>query len=137
MPPLRERRDDIPLLSEHFLAQFSEENAKEVRSVSGEVLARFMEYAWPGNVRELKNTLNYAATLAVTDCVNLEDLPASLMEKGGQDGQGSMLMEAEKRLILRTLKETGNNKRKAAMVLNISRKTLYNKLKKYEIGEIS
>ena len=73
----------------------------------------------------------------MTDCVNLEDLPASLMEQGRPDGQGSMLMEAEKRLILRTLKETGNNKRKAAMVLNISRKTLYNKLKKYEIGQIS
>ncbi len=137
LPPLRERRDDIPLLTDHFLCKFSAENAKEVRSVSGGVMERFMEYPWPGNVRELKNTINYAATLAVTDCVNLEDLPASLMEAGRQGGEGSMLMEAEKRLILRTLKETGNNKRKAAMVLNISRKTLYNKLKKYEIAPTS
>lgn len=137
LPPLRERRDDIPLLAEHFLGQFSVENEKEVRSVSDEVMERFMEYAWPGNVRELKNTINYAATLAVTDCVNLEDLPTSLMEAQRQEGGGSMLMEAEKRLILRTLKETGNNKRKAAMVLNISRKTLYNKLKKYEIVQFS
>ncbi|AMK12514.1 sigma-54-dependent transcriptional regulator [Pseudodesulfovibrio indicus] len=135
LPPLRERRDDIPLLTEYFLAQFSAENAKEVRSVSGEVMERFMEYAWPGNVRELKNTINYAATLAVADCINLEDLPTPLMERKRQGGRGSMLMEAEKRLILRTLKETGNNKRKAAMVLNISRKTLYNKLKKYEIDQ--
>ena len=137
LPPLRERRDDIPLLVDHFLAQFSTENAKEVRFLSSEVMERFMAYAWPGNVRELKNTINYAATLAVTDSVHLEDLPACLLEAKAQSGRGSMFMEAEKRLILRTLKETGNNKRKAAMVLNISRKTLYNKLKKYDIAQSS
>ncbi len=134
LPPLRERRDDIPLLVDHFLAQFSLENGKKVRFVSSEVMERLMEHAWPGNIRELRNTINYAATLTVTDRIHLEDLPACLQETRERPRGDSMLVEAEKRLILRTLRETGNNKRKAAMVLNISRKTLYNKLKKYEIA---
>eukprot|EP00831_Metopus_contortus_P002254 TRINITY_DN10829_c0_g1_i1.p2 TRINITY_DN10829_c0_g1~~TRINITY_DN10829_c0_g1_i1.p2 ORF type:complete len:446 (-),score=135.83 TRINITY_DN10829_c0_g1_i1:1016-2353(-) len=135
LPPLRERRDDIPLLAEHFLKQFSGANAKDTRFVSNEVMERFMEYNWPGNVRELKNSINYAATLAVGDTVNPEDLPACILEAKPRQGGTSMFMEAEKRLILRTLKETGNNKRKAALILNISRKTLYNKLKKYALSQ--
>ncbi len=135
LPPMRQRRDDIPLLVEHFLSVFSSENSKPVGSVSNEAMARFMEYDWPGNIRELKNTINYAATMALSDAIQLEDLPASLVEGDGRDNGESMLEEAEKRLILRALKETGNNKRKAAEVLNISRKTLYNKLKRYEIPQ--
>jgi len=137
LPPLRERRDDIPLLTEHFLAMFSRENAKEVTGVSGAAMTRFMDYDWPGNVRELKNTLNYAATMARNDTVHLEDLPASLMEVRCGACPDSALEDAEKRLILRALKETGYNKKKASAVLNISRKTLYNKLKKYEIVQTS
>ena len=135
LPPLRERRDDIPLLVHHFLTLFSKENAKQVSNVSSVAMARFMDYDWPGNVRELKNTINYAATMAVSDSIRLEDLPASLMEAKGPEGEESMIEEAEKRLILRALRETGYNKKKAAAILNISRKTLYNKLKKYEIPQ--
>jgi two-component system, NtrC family, response regulator AtoC len=135
LPPLRERRDDIPLLVEHFLDLFSRENAKQTPTVSDAAMARFLDYGWPGNVRELKNTINYAATMSLSGAIHLEDLPASLMEAKCPDFEDSMLEEAEKRLILRTLKETGNNKKKAAEVLSISRKTLYNKLKKYEIPQ--
>ncbi len=135
LPPLRERRDDIPLLTEHFLALFSRENAKDVTGVSSAAMTRFMDYDWPGNVRELKNSLNYAATMARTETIHLEDLPASLLEVRCGACPDSALEDAEKRLILRALKETGYNKKKASAVLNISRKTLYNKLKKYEISQ--
>ena len=135
LPPLRERRDDIPLLTDHFLSRSSRDNAKRVESVSSEVMARFMKHPWPGNIRELKNTINYAATMTADDAIHREDLPSGLMEPARDRRTGAgVLEEAEKRLILRALKETSWNKRKAAAVLSISRKTLYNKLAKYELG---
>lgn len=137
LPPLRERRDDIPILLEHFLEQFQEQNGIHVTSVSSSAMDMLLQYKWPGNVRELKNTLNYAATMAAGATIGVEDLPSSLVDAKGEKPARSKLVEAEKTIILRALKEAGNNKRKAAIALNISRKTLYNKLKKYEILQTS
>ena len=134
IPPLKERMDDIPVLVNHFLSFFSNNNSKSVNRVSEGVLKRFSEYHWPGNIRELKNTINYAATMATTGIIRVEDLPASFMDIEKQESEYNIMEETEKMLILRMLKQSDYNKRKTAALLEISRKTLYNKLKKYGIS---
>ena len=105
-----------------------------VKQVSEEVLKRFCQYHWPGNIRELKNTINYAATMATTGDIRIEDLPAAFSDMGKKEFEYNSIEETEKMLILRMLKQSDYNKRKAARLLDISRKTLYNKLKKYGIS---
>jgi DNA-binding NtrC family response regulator len=134
IPPLKERMDDIPVLVNHFLSFFSNNNLKASHRVSEAVLKRFCEYHWPGNIRELKNTINYAATMATTGEIRIEDLPASFIDMKKQKSEYNIMEETEKMLILRMLKQSDYNKRKAAALLEISRKTLYNKLKKYGIS---
>ena len=134
VPPLKERLNDIPDLVNHFLDMFSNNNAKEVRSISDDVLKCFLEYNWPGNVRELKNTVNYAATISTTDCIRIEDLPASIIDSEIEAFACNIREETEKMLIIRMLRQAGYNKKKAAALLQVSRKTLYNKLKKYGIS---
>lgn len=134
IPPLKERTDDIPVLVDHFLRLFSDSNSKPVCRVCEEVLNRFNEYRWPGNIRELKNTINYAATMSTSGKIRLEDLPASFINMEKTESRYNIREESEKRLILRMLKQSDYNKRKAAALLEISRKTLYNKLKKYGIS---
>jgi transcriptional regulator with PAS, ATPase and Fis domain len=134
VPPLKERLNDIPDLVNHFLDMFSSNNAKEVRSISDDVLKCFLEYNWPGNVRELKNTVNYAATISTTDCIRIEDLPAPIIDSEIEAFACNIREETEKMLILRMLRQAGYNKKKAAALLQVSRKTLYNKLKKYGIS---
>jgi two-component system response regulator AtoC len=134
IPPLKERKDDIPVLVYHFLCLFSSNSSKAVNQVSEGVFKRFSEYHWPGNIRELKNTINYAATMSTTSKIRIEDLPASFIDMEKAEGQYNIWEESEKTLILRMLKQSDYNKRKAAKLLKISRKTLYNKLKKYGIS---
>jgi transcriptional regulator of acetoin/glycerol metabolism len=94
-----------------------------------------MQYNWPGNIRELKNTLNYAAAISEKDHIDLEDLPAYILHEEQKDrgigDSANTLSDVEKKMILHTLKENHYNIKKSAEILNISRKTLYNKLKKY------
>lgn len=134
IPPLKERMDDIPVLVNHFLGLFSNNNSKMVKRVSDDVLQRFSHYRWPGNIRELKNTINYAATMATSGDIRMEDLPAAFIDMQKEKSEYNIMEETEKMLIIKMLKQSDYNKRKAARLLEISRKTLYNKLKKYGIS---
>lgn len=134
VPPLRERINDIPVIVDYFLKLYSKNNAKKVARISDQTLNCFCGYQWPGNIRELKNTISYAATMTNNDCIEVEDLPSSFCNDSKAAPDGNIREETEKMIILRMLKQADYNKKKAAKLLNISRKTLYNKLKKYGIA---
>jgi DNA-binding NtrC family response regulator len=141
LPPLRERREDIPLLVQAFVEEFSAKYDRRIRGVDERVRERLMAHPWPGNVRELRNTIERAAIVCDGELIGLEHLPpAPPAKRSGPDVDaaesitftvGTNLDEAEKGLILRTLACTGNNKTQAAQVLGISLKTLHNKLRRY------
>ncbi|GAK49772.1 two component, sigma54 specific, transcriptional regulator, Fis family [Candidatus Moduliflexus flocculans] len=131
LPPLRERKEDIPLLADYFLKQAAAVNAKPLTAMSQRVLDTFLDYHWPGNVRELKNALNYAAVISSQDVIDLEDLPPHLAPAQHAEHSDNVREEMERGLILKTLVQVNYNKKKAAEVLKMSRKTLYNKLEKY------
>jgi len=134
MPPLRERREDIPVLVQHFIHKFSKELKKGVSGVSEEALKIFLNYSWPGNVRELENVIQRAITLSQHELILPEDLPATviqtkdkkLVEKALEEN--FTLDQLEKEYIKRVLIEAGGNKSKAAERLGLDRKTLYRKL---------
>jgi DNA-binding NtrC family response regulator len=134
LPPLRERKEDIPLLAQHFLSEFNERNGKSVRAVDQESLYLLEQYPWPGNIRELRNVMERATILAEGDFIEPKHLPATLVAKGEETlptvtlSPGTTVDEAERRLILLTLDHTRNNKTRAAEILGISLKTLHNKL---------
>jgi DNA-binding NtrC family response regulator len=134
MPPLRERREDIPLLIQHFLTHFNAELKKNLSGVSEEALRLLLNYSWPGNVRELENVIQRAITLSRHDVILPEDLPASLhLTKDDQLLEKAIegrltLDQLEKEYIRRILIQTGGNKSKAAEILGFDRKTLYRKL---------
>jgi DNA-binding NtrC family response regulator len=134
LPPLRERKDDIPLLVQSFLNEFNRVNNKSVRAVDQEAMYVLEHYPWPGNIRELRNVIERATILAEGDFIEMKHLPASLVAKGEESlptltiAPGTTVDEAERRLILLTLEHCRNNKTRAAEVLGISLKTLHNKL---------
>jgi DNA-binding NtrC family response regulator len=136
IPPLRERIGDVPLLTDHFLNEFARDNNKKSNKVSDRVLRIFMQYDWPGNIRELKNTLNYAAAISEKECIDTDDLPPYMLNRNSkedaQENSENTLFDVEKKMILRTLQANSYNIKKTAEILRVSRKTLYNKLKKYE-----
>lgn len=134
IPPLRERKEDLPLLVAHFLTEYAQANATTVKTVNDSVLERLLDYDWPGNVRELKNTLNYAAAISSSSALESGDLPPNFSQVEPPRTGENIREDMEKNLILQTLQKTGYNKKKAAEVLNMSRKTLYNKLEKYAIN---
>ncbi|OGB96708.1 MAG: Fis family transcriptional regulator [candidate division NC10 bacterium RIFCSPLOWO2_12_FULL_66_18] len=137
LPPLRERKEDIPLLAEHFLAQFRTEMRKPLESLSGEALEMLMAYDWPGNVRELRNVLERGAVLArgpILTPLGLELGPPTLPPGAPTDTPDS-LREVERRHIEVTLKQHNWNITRAAKALGIDRVTLYNKIKRYQIRE--
>ncbi len=138
LPALRERRDDIPLLAQHLVDTLRERHTRAVRIIAPEVLEIFSRYPWPGNVRELRNVVEHA--IVVCDGVKIEKqhLPSQLFDGRTLRDEDSLTLplpipldEAERQLILKTLIKTGNNKTRAADLLNISLKTLHNKLKIY------
>jgi len=139
LPPLRKRQNDVPLLARHFLKRFSREQGKHIQDFSPEAIRCLLEYSWPGNVRELENTVEHATVLAKTDKIEVTDLPLSLKPFGTRQAESSHASppgtwaEHESRLLQETLETCGWNKRKTASVLEISRNTLYVKLKKYGI----
>jgi len=135
LPPLRERRDDLPLLVRAFLDEFSQRNRKRVSALAPAAMKRLEAYAWPGNIRELRNVMERAVILCDGDLIEpahlppLDIRPAAAETKGAVALQpGTTVQEAEERLILLTLEHTGGNKTRAAEVLGISLKTLHNKL---------
>ena len=136
VPPLRERKDDIPLLAAHFLKKLNKEKGKEISAISPEVMEILMAYSWPGNVRELENVIEHASIIAKQDRVIPKDLPPYLLQQPQPAQRLVSLQDHEKDVILRTLKETGWNKHKTAKSLKITRSTLYGKMKRYGILKV-
>jgi DNA-binding NtrC family response regulator len=140
LPPLREHKEDIPLLVEHILRDVNTKHGKNVRGIGAEVLDIFMSHTWPGNIRELRNVLERAAIMSEKDLISRSSLPGEfgkLPSKSPSDLSaikfpvGTTVDAMEKELILQTLQATGNNKTRAAELLGVSLKTLHNKLKEY------
>jgi two-component system response regulator HydG len=135
LPPLRDRRNDIPLLARHFLRHFAAEHNKEISEFSPEAMRLLLDHGWPGNVRELENTVEHAVVLARGENLEAAALPGTLRPaaSGSQVNGGFALVEQEKRLLEQTLESCGWNKKEAARRLGIGRSTLYEKLKRFEI----
>ena len=140
MPPLRERREDIPLLIEHFIRVFCAENGKRVKTVAPDALAYFMTYDWPGNVRELRNMVERLVIMAPRDVIGVEDLPAPLRPKEAPpagEARERSLREArdqfERAYILAELRANDWNMTRTAERLGIERSHLYRKIKAYGI----
>jgi two-component system response regulator AtoC len=135
LPPLRERKDDIPLLADFFLQEFGKINGINTLALEERVLTHLLEYDWPGNIRELKNTINYAATVSTDERITLDDLPPRFVSNTtGRASAINVRERVERELIISMLRKTNQNKTKAAQLLNMSRKTLYNKMTRYEIS---
>ena len=137
LPPLRERREDIPLLAEHFVQRISSELGRDVAGISAEALKVLIAYDWPGNVRELENVIERA----IVTCRNgtLEEGDFSWLQSGGAPAQSwevpdVSLGELERRAILAALERKHGNVKEASSALGIDRSTLYDKLKRYEIS---
>jgi transcriptional regulator with PAS, ATPase and Fis domain len=134
LPPLRDRREDVPLLIQRFLNEFNASNEKAIRGVNQEAMQVLEQYPWPGNIRELRNVIERATILADTEFIETRHLPPLLVTRGEETlptmtlTPGTTVDEAERRLILLTLDHTRNNKTRAAEILGISLKTLHNKL---------
>jgi two-component system response regulator AtoC len=131
LPPLRERKEDVPLLAQHFLNKFASENRKEISGFSPEALEFLLDYDWPGNVRELENAIERAVILAKNSLITVDDLPQENLSLGYSIGSKKSIKEVEKEHILNVLRKTGDNYSEAARILGISRMTLYNKAKEY------
>ncbi len=133
LPPLRERKEDIPLLIDHFLREDASVN-KHIK-IDSEIMSVFFNYEWPGNIRELCNAVRYATAVAKNGVIKASNLPSYFMKEKKEDLATNIREESEKNLILRTLSQARSNKSKTARILNMSRKTLYNKLVKYGIHQ--
>jgi two-component system response regulator HydG len=135
LPPLRERRNDIPLLSQYFLDRFCEEQNKEIKAFSSEAMRMLLDYSWPGNVRELENTIEHAVVLAKEDMIQVSDIPKGLRDESisAPAKSNKTILENEKKLLQDVLEECGWNKKEAARRLGISRSALYGKLRRYKI----
>jgi two-component system response regulator HydG len=144
LPPLRERRDDIPLLIEHFLRSLSASHGKPVVAMTPAVRKVLTAYSWPGNVRELKNTIESMVVIDADGRLDLDDLTEDLQSStvvGASNGAtgtdslvGRSIEEIEKHYIAETLKLTNGNREEAAKLLGIGERTLYRKLKEYQLA---
>jgi len=140
LPPLRDRRDDLPLLVQAFLNEFNQRNQKSIAGVDQQVMRLLEQYQWPGNVRELRNVIERATILAPGPFIEPRHLPPTLSNEVPVSHQpqvalspGTTVEEAERRLIMMTLAHTRDNKTRAAEILGISLKTLHNKLNKLRL----
>ena len=141
LPPLRERAEDVPLLARTFIEEFNRQDNRQVRGLSSDAEKELERYRWPGNVRELRNVIQRAVVLSGTGMIGAEHLPDNVLRVSGTtpaaaSGSVTPIREMERDMILRALEETGQDKRKAAQLLGISLKTLYNKLAKYGIQAV-
>ncbi len=142
VPPLRERKQDIPPLIALFLRQFSQQLNKPEPAIAPDAFQKLLDYAWPGNVRELQNAIEYSVVLARQGLIGVKELPTEVQlptvlqqaERGGAPRAGAQsLDDVERNTILQALAECHGNKKKAAELLGIQRPTLYNKMKRYAI----
>ena len=135
VPPLRERRDDIPLLITAFLQEFAQENGKNIEGIDARARAALYKFDWPGNIRQLRNCLESAVVMCSGSIIKLEDLPPTIAGSGEADSiavpAGITMAEAEKIIILQNLAINKGNKSKTADILGIGRKTLHRKLDEY------
>jgi len=143
IPPLRERKDDIPLLVDHFIAKYGVRLARDTMTISRDAMRSLMDYAWPGNVRELENTIERAMVLADSARIEVENLPEKLLEKRtdvslpflGDDLSIKKATDSiERELIRRALEKTGGNRTRASELLEISHRALLYKIKEYGLG---
>ena len=145
-PPLRDRLDDVPLLALNFLSEFAIENTKAITDFNAEALEAMIRYNWPGNVRELRTAVEHAVVLSKSEMIQLTDLPHSVQSRGVIQNEvqlnnpiiekGITLEEAEKQLIVRTIKDCRGNRTAAAKKVGISRRTLHRKLHRYGLEGI-
>jgi two-component system, NtrC family, response regulator AtoC len=134
LPPLRERKEDIPVLADFFLRKFNEENQKKLSGFSSEAMDFLLKYEWPGNVRELENSIERATILAKGDYVEVSDLSHQSLYLPKKTSIGKALRDVEKNHILNVLIEVRGNCSEAARILGISRMTLYNKIRTYGLN---
>ena len=136
IPNLKERNNDLILYADFFLEKANKQLNKSVIGFSKSVLNIFLDYAWPGNLRELSNVIKRATLLTQTELIDTNVLPSELTQskETAQSNASFSTKENEKTLIINALKEANNNKTNAAKLLNITRKTLYNKIKEYDIN---
>ena len=134
IPPLKRRREDIPLLAEHFLMRYREKNQRDISGISPEALDRLSAYDWPGNVRELENIIERAVVLDRDRLIDVDDLPEQITQATNKQSRtlsiplGTSLEEIERLVLTETLKMTGGNKKMAAQLLGIATRTIYRKL---------
>lgn len=149
IPPLRKRKQDLPDLVNHFINLYSKENNKKILSISCETLSTLTGYNWPGNIRELENVIERAVILDTDNIIGTDDLPEMIVSAqnmaveattaaavGAEDASSlkNALKDPEKLFILKVLEEAGWNKKKAAQKLGVNRTTLYNKMRKHNLG---
>ncbi|MBW1786687.1 MAG: sigma-54-dependent Fis family transcriptional regulator [Deltaproteobacteria bacterium] len=144
VPLLTDRKEDIPLLAQHFLAVFAEKNQKRMRDLTPQAMDRLLKYDWPGNVRELMNVMERAVVLSRSEYVDEDVLPLSIQGNGESEPADALkaspvangrLADVERTAILETLESAGGNKSETARRLGITRRTLHQKLKKYGVME--
>jgi transcriptional regulator with PAS, ATPase and Fis domain len=141
LPTLRERREDLPLLVQSFIAEFNQRNQKSILGVDNQAMRILEQHNWPGNVRELRNVIERATILAAGQFIESRHLPPALLHEPATAAPqpqvalapGTTVEEAERRLIMMTLAHTNDNKTRAAEILGISLKTLHNKLNKLRL----
>lgn len=134
IPDLKERKEDLLLFANNFLDQANAELQKNIIGFDNETIRLFQSYSWPGNLRQMKNVIKYATLLATGRYITRHELPEELTDAPAKDSRIHLKDEAhESELIKRALQESGNNKTRAALLLGIDRKTLYNKLKLYNL----
>ncbi len=142
VPPLRDRKQDIPPLIASFVKQFAQQLGKREPAIAPDAFEKLLDYTWPGNVRELQNAMEYAVVLARQDLIGVKELPAEVQlpmvlqqsERGTEPWHGALsLDDVERATILQALARCHGNKKKAARLLGIGRPTLYNKMKRYAI----
>lgn len=140
LPPLRTRREDISILANLFLKEFSQENAKEIREITSEVMGAFLNYSWPGNIRELRNVIHRMVVMCRKDKLTLKELPEEIRQAQipnllrKEAGSNTLnLAEIEQNFIRQALEQTKGNISRAAPLLGISRRTLHRKLKDFNI----
>jgi two-component system response regulator AtoC len=139
MPPLRTRKEDLPLLVQAFLKESAKENGKPLRELAPEAMACILDYNWPGNVRELRAAIEHAVVMCSTPKIGVRDLPATVRrpvqvsEGPSEESHGLNLHQSERNLIFRALEESGGNRTQAARILGISRRTLHRRLRELNI----
>jgi DNA-binding NtrC family response regulator len=137
LPPLRQRSDDVPLLAMEFLRRFARQNGKDLRGFTDKAIQALNTYRWPGNVRELENVLLQAVVLAKSSLIDVSDLPRRILDAPRTESAtitlADQLGEPEKQILLNALRQNNGNIKRTAALLDISRTTLYAKMKKYNV----